>query len=66
MKIDAIILSNTADLSHYGLTCRTINSLKQSDKIDEINIQVIESQNQSVFEENGFVYLNSTTIFPST
>jgi GT2 family glycosyltransferase len=65
MKIDAIILSNTADLSHYGLTCRTINSLKQSDKIDEINIQVIESQNQSAFEENGFVYLNSTTIFPN-
>jgi GT2 family glycosyltransferase len=65
MNIDAIILSNTSDLHYYGLTCRTINSLKQSDKLNEIKILVVESQDRSKFEEEGFSYINCNTIFPN-
>lgn len=64
MKIDAIILSNSSDLSHYGLTCRTVNSLKDSDREGEINIIVVESQNYLRFAQSGYSYNGCITVHP--
>lgn len=64
MKIDAIILSNTADLHRYALTCRTINTLKQSDKLNEVDVYIVESQDTDSIHKNGFIYTGCTTIYP--
>lgn len=64
MKFDSIILSNTSDLYYYGLTCRTINSLNNSDTDDMINITVVETQLESEFKSNGFIYNGCDVIFP--
>lgn len=64
MKIDAIILSNTNDLAHYGLTCRTINSLRSSVNGENVNIIVVESQSQNDFKCNGYMYPDCNVIFP--
>lgn len=63
-NIDAIILSNSPDLAHYGLTCRTINSLKESDCEGEINIIVVESQNYLNFAQSGYLYNGCNTVHP--
>ena len=64
MNINAIILSNASDLHHYGLTCRTINSLKNSDSFNEIEITVVESQSRVSFETAGFSYNLCKIIHP--
>lgn len=63
MEIDAIILSKTSDMSHYGLTCRTINSLKSSSDWNG-NIIVVESEKELGFKQNGFSYPNCNVLFP--
>jgi GT2 family glycosyltransferase len=63
MTIDAIILTKTDDLFHYGLTCRTINSLIAS-KEWEHGIIVVESKAKNTCKENGFVYNVRETIYP--
>lgn len=63
MTIDAIILSKSSDIIHYGLTCRTINSLKESDGWTG-DIYVVESEPEKSFKENGFVYSGCGVIFP--
>lgn len=65
MNLDAIILTNTSDLHYYGLTCRTINSLRNSDTQSIINISVIETQLEMEFKSNGFIYDKCNTIFPN-
>jgi GT2 family glycosyltransferase len=62
MKIDAIILTKSSDLSHYGLTCRTINTLKNS--TDSVDIIVVESEREESFKEKGFIYHGCNTVFP--
>jgi GT2 family glycosyltransferase len=65
MNIDAIILSNSSDMSHYGVTCRTVNSLRESDKFNNINkIIIIESQDIVDFKKSGFTYNNCQVIHP--
>jgi GT2 family glycosyltransferase len=64
MNIDAIILSNAPDLHYYGMTCRTINSLKNSDIFNEINITVVESQSRIEFETAGLSYNSCEIIHP--
>jgi len=64
MNIDVIILSNTSDLSYYGSTCRTINSLKSSDIENKLHITVVETQSEANFKSNGFVYYGCNTLFP--
>lgn len=64
MNIDAIILSNSSDLTHYGLTCRTINSLKRSDSENEIEVCVVETQSAQEFSENNFLYNGCAVIHP--
>lgn len=63
MTIDAIILSKTEDLSHYGLTCRTINSLRSSVGWDQ-NIIIVDSATKQTCRENGYIYDNCTTVHP--
>ena len=66
MNIDAIILSNSKELSHYGMTCRTINSLKDSDKCNNIKkIIVVESKNITEFKQSGFIYPDCDMIHPN-
>jgi len=60
--IDVIILSNTKDLNLYGLTQRTINTLRFSEDVT-FNINVIESC--SKYLDNGFVYNNCNVITPN-
>lgn len=65
MNIDAIILSNSSDLSHYGMTCRTVNSLRESDKFNNIEkIIIVESQDIVDFKTAGFTYNNCQVIHP--
>lgn len=63
MSISAIILSKTSDLEHYGLTCRTINSLRNSTGWD-YDINIIESMPESAIKDNGFVYSGCKVIYP--
>jgi hypothetical protein len=65
MNLNAIILTNTSDLYYYGLTCRTINSLRNSDNQNIIDITVIETQPERDFKLNGFIYDECNTIFPN-
>lgn len=53
MKIDVIILANTTSLEKYGMTCRTINSLRWADSYD-YDIILVESNKD--YLEQGFVY----------
>jgi len=64
MTIDAIILSNSSDLAHYGLTSRTINSLRVSDHCNDVDIIVVESQSILDFQTNGFLYPGCKIIHP--
>lgn len=65
MNIDAIILSNSKELVHYGLTCRTINSLRNSDKYNDIKkIIVVESQNILNFQQSGYMYPDCCIVHP--
>jgi len=63
MNIEAIILAKSCDLNHYGLTCRTINSLKNS-SLWEGKISIVESETELTFKQNGFSYHGCDTIFP--
>lgn len=63
MEIDAIVLSKSSDMAHYGLTCRTINSLKSSSEWDG-GVIIVESEQELDFKQNGFTYPNCNIIFP--
>jgi GT2 family glycosyltransferase len=63
MTIDAIVLSKTGSLNHYGISCRTINSLQASREWGGKTI-VVESMTESHLQENGFIYNNCDIIFP--
>ena len=63
MIIDSIILSKAADLERYGLTGRTINSLKNSEEWSG-NVIVVESVNELDFKQLGFVYHDCSVIHP--
>lgn len=60
-NLDVIILSNTADVSLYGNTQRTINTLRKF-STSNLNIRIVES-NQNYLSQ-GFVYANETVIVP--
>lgn len=60
--IDVIILSNTKDLSLYGLTQRTINTLRFSEDI-KFNINIVESNDK--YLTDGFVYHDCNVITPN-
>jgi GT2 family glycosyltransferase len=62
MNIDVIILSNTKDLTLYGLTQRTINTLRFSENIN-FDIKIIESNKK--YLEQGFVYDSCKVIIPN-
>ena len=63
MRVDTVILSKTSDLSHYVLTCRTINSLKASNDY-ESKIVVVESESSNKIKEEGFLYNGCNVIYP--
>ena len=65
LKVEAIILSKSSDISYYGLTCRTINSLKNSKGWDG-NIIIVESELKTAFLQNGFSYPSCDMVFPET
>jgi GT2 family glycosyltransferase len=65
MTISAIVLSKTSDLEHYGLTCRTINSLQSSTGWVH-DIIIVESMPESHIKENGFIYPGCEVIYPET
>lgn len=60
--VDAIILTNTKDLNLYGLTQRTINTLKWSESDYIFDAKVIESNKNHL--EQGFIYHDCNTIVP--
>ncbi len=63
MIIDAIVLSKTSDINHYGVTCRTINSLQAS--VDwSGKITIVESMPLQHVKENGYIYNNCNLITP--
>lgn len=61
--IDVIILSNTVSLKHYGLTTRTINTLRASESSYHFNEVIVETN--SDYLDKGFLYHNSTVITPN-
>ena len=61
-NIDAIILSNTKDLSLYGLTQRTINSLRNSEEDYCFDIKIVETNIK--FLEESFIYHDCDVITP--
>lgn len=61
--VDAIILSNTQDLSFYGLTQRTINTLRWSESDINFDIKVVETN--SDIESQGFIYDACTVVKPN-
>lgn len=63
MNIEAIILSKTSDIIHYGHTCRTINSLNASNDWSG-NIIVVESEDELNVRQQGFVYYDCLVVFP--
>lgn len=63
MRVDTVILSKTSDLSHYGLTCRTINSLKSSFDY-EGKITVVESESSTKIKVEGFIYEGCNVVYP--
>jgi GT2 family glycosyltransferase len=60
--VDVIILSNTKDLSLYGLTQRTINTLRLSETTYKFDIKIVETNSELLKE--GFVYHNCDVIAP--
>jgi len=61
-QVDIIILSNTASLKHYGLTTRTLNTLRASEKEFKFNEIIVETNPN--YLQDGYVYHNSTVIIP--
>ena len=61
--VDAIVLTNTKDLSLYGMTQRTINTLRWSETDYEFDIKVVETNEKHL--DQGFVYQGCNTITPS-
>lgn len=62
-EIDVIILSYTKDLQYYGLTQRTINTLRALNSQYSFNIIIIET-NKNLYD-NGFVYDKCKVIIPN-
>ena len=62
-NIDVIILSNTTNLELYGITQRTINTLKWSEPNIKFNTIIVESNKQ--LYDQGCVYHDCTTIIPT-
>lgn len=63
MHVDAIILSNTKTIAHYGNTCRTINTLKASEEEYSFNPIVVESN--ANYLNSGFVYHGANVVIPN-
>jgi GT2 family glycosyltransferase len=61
--IDIIILSNTTDLKHYGLTTRALNTLRASETSYKFNEIIVETNTN--YLDRGFLYHNSTVITPN-
>jgi len=55
--LDVIMLTNTADDSIYQMTLNTINSLKSSDGLEDVNIILLESNPNSSYEYNVNHYI---------
>ena len=62
MNVDVIILANTKDLNLYGMTQRTINTLRLSETNHTFNINIVES-NPNILDQ-GFVYHGCNVIIP--
>jgi hypothetical protein len=62
INVDVIFLSNTKDLSLYGLTQRAINTLRWSEDSINFDIKVVES-NKEVYNY-GYVYEGTHVIIP--
>jgi len=58
--IDAVILTYTKDLNFYGLTQRTIQTMKNRNKSLNFNITVIEGNVNAA--EKSYIYPETTTI----
>ena len=57
MEIDIVILANTSDLAHYGMTCRAITSLNYSNTNNNIGkIVVVESVEYDKIKSDGYHY----------
>lgn len=61
-NVDVIILANTKDLSLYGLTQRTINTLRVSEEKYYFDIKVVETNTQLLGQ--GFVYEKCNVVIP--
>ena len=62
-NVDVIILSNTKDLSLYGLTQRTINTLRLSEQDYNFDIKVVETNAELL--KDGFVYQGCNVVVPN-
>ena len=62
-SIDVIILSNTVSLKHYGLTTRTVNTLRASETSYKFNEIIVETNTS--YLDKGFLYHGSTVITPN-
>jgi GT2 family glycosyltransferase len=60
MTIDAIILTFTKDLFYYGLTQRTIQTLRNRNKNLDFNLIVVEGNTEA--HKQGYVYNNTHTL----
>jgi GT2 family glycosyltransferase len=58
--IDVIVLTYTKNLYFYGLTCRTINSLRENNQLD-FNIIVVETNKT----DRTYPYPNCTVLVPT-
>jgi GT2 family glycosyltransferase len=63
-NIDVIFLSNTKDLSLYGMTQRAINTLKCSETNFNFDIKVVETNADLLHD--GFVYHGCNVVIPKT
>lgn len=62
MRVDAVILTNTADIGYYGLTMRTINTMRSSSPGVDFMITVVESNGGD--EERFFIYPGCRVVRP--
>lgn len=63
-NIDVVVLSNTNNLELYGITQRTINTLKWSEQ-DNFKFNTIIVESNKKVHEQGYIYHDCTHIIPN-
>lgn len=64
MKVDVVVLSNTADEAIYQMTKAAIKGMQVADETATFNVILVETQSAQFLEDNGFSYGGIHVIHP--